>query len=67
MDIVYTPLKTTFLKIAENYGAIIDGLEMLIYQGAEQFRIWTGVYPPVDEVIELLIKELEKRGKLEAD
>jgi len=67
MDIVYTPLKTTFLKIAENYGAIIDGLEMLIYQGAEQFRIWTGVYPPVDEVKELLIKELEKRGKLEAD
>ncbi len=66
MDIVYTPLKTKFLKIAEKYGVIIDGLDMLIYQGAEQFKIWTGVYPPAREVRELLIKELEKRGKLEA-
>ena len=66
MDVVYTPLKTKFLKLAEKYGTIIDGLEMLIYQGAKQFEIWTGVYPPIDEVREILIQTLKEKGKLEA-
>ena len=66
MDVVYTPLKTKFLKLAEKYGTIIDGLEMLIYQGAKQFEIWTGVYPPVEEVRDLLIQTLKEKGKLEA-
>ena len=66
MDVVYTPLKTKFLKLAEKYGTIIDGLEMLIYQGAKQFEIWTGVYPPIEEVRDLLIQTLKEKGKLEA-
>jgi shikimate dehydrogenase len=47
-DIVYNPLKTRLLIDAEKAGAItIDGLKMLVLQGAESFRIWTGVEPPV--------------------
>jgi len=47
-DIVYNPLKTRLLSEAEKAGAItIDGLKMLVLQGAESFRIWTGVEPPV--------------------
>jgi len=47
-DIVYNPLKTRLLIEAETAGAIIiDGLKMLVLQGAESFRIWTGVEPPV--------------------
>ncbi len=48
MDIVYTPLKTRFLSLAEKYAKVIDGLQMLLYQGIEQFRLWTGIEPPVN-------------------
>ena len=26
----------------------IDGLGMFIHQGAEQFRLWTGIEPPLE-------------------
>jgi len=42
-DVIYNPAKTEFLKLAEKKGAgIINGLDMLIYQGMESFKIWTG-------------------------
>ncbi|MFP4466305.1 MAG: shikimate dehydrogenase [Candidatus Goldiibacteriota bacterium] len=42
-DIIYNPAKTPFLKQAEKKGAkIINGLDMLIYQGMEGFKLWTG-------------------------
>ncbi|MGZ7116415.1 MAG: shikimate dehydrogenase [Methanobacterium sp.] len=48
-DIVYNPLKTGLLKEAEKAGAKpVSGLKMLIYQGMESFKIWTGVHPPLD-------------------
>ncbi|MEN4006612.1 MAG: shikimate dehydrogenase [Methanobacteriaceae archaeon] len=47
-DIVYNPLKTGLLREAENCGAkTVSGIKMLIYQGVEAFKIWTGIYPPV--------------------
>jgi shikimate dehydrogenase len=43
MDIVYQPLQTRLLKEAEAHGcATIDGLRMLIHQGAAQFELFTG-------------------------
>lgn len=40
-DLIYTPNPTQFLKLAQNRGAIaIDGLEMLVQQGAAALRIW---------------------------
>lgn len=57
IDLVYNPPKTEFLKIAESLGArTLNGIKMLVYQGAESFRIWTGIAPPV-EVMEEAIKE----------
>jgi len=48
MDIIYNPLETKLLKMAKARGCVtIDGLSMFIYQGAEQFKLWTGVTPPV--------------------
>ncbi|HNX59477.1 MAG TPA: shikimate dehydrogenase, partial [Spirochaetota bacterium] len=32
---------------SERGAQTIHGIEMLIRQGAEQFRIWTGMEPPV--------------------
>jgi shikimate dehydrogenase len=41
-DLVYNPGKTTFLRHAEERGAIIqNGLDMLIFQGLQSMRIWT--------------------------
>jgi len=54
-DIVYNPLKTTFLKQAEAAGATtIGGLEMLIHQGSRSFEYWTGKPFPVDRIRKLL-------------
>jgi shikimate dehydrogenase len=48
-DLVYNPPETPFLRIARQAGARpITGLEMLVYQGAESVRLWTGREPPVD-------------------
>ncbi|MDX1813589.1 MAG: shikimate dehydrogenase, partial [Candidatus Bathyarchaeia archaeon] len=42
MDIVYNPLETKLMKDAEVVGAkVVSGLEMLLYQGAVAFEIWT--------------------------
>ncbi len=49
MDAIYNPLETRLLKNARARGCtVINGLEMFIHQGAEQFRLWTDLNPPVD-------------------
>ncbi|MDP6604630.1 MAG: shikimate dehydrogenase [Dehalococcoidia bacterium] len=52
-DLVYTPERTPFLQAAERAGArTIGGLSMLVHQGAESFRLWTGEQPPLDVMFE---------------
>ena len=47
-DLVYNPRRTKLLEQAEAAGAkAIGGLGMLVHQGAEAFRLWTGVDPPL--------------------
>ena len=42
-DIVYNPLKTQFIKLAQKNGyKTITGLDMFVHQGAKAFEIWTG-------------------------
>ena len=49
VDIVYNPLKTKLLAEAEKSGArIISGVDMLIWQGALAFEIWTGRQAPIN-------------------
>ncbi len=56
-DIVYNPVETMLLKEARKAGAkTIDGVMMLVHQGAEAFKIWTGRTPPVD-VMEKAVRE----------
>jgi len=57
-DIVYSPLETRLLMEAKKAGAItIDGIRMLVLQGAESFRIWTGIEPPVG-VMEQAVRDV---------
>ena len=59
MDIVYTPLKTEFLKQAQAAGSrIIDGLTMFVLQGARQFELWTGLDAPVEVMREAVLDQL---------
>lgn len=48
-DLVYNPPETPLLKEAKKAGArTVGGLGMLVYQGAEAFRLWTGREPPLE-------------------
>jgi len=59
MDIVYAPMKTRLLQEAESAGCtIINGLEMLLYQGVAQFELWTGETAPVSVMRDALAKAL---------
>lgn len=50
-DIIYNPMETKLLKIAKEQGcATFNGLYMLLYQGAEAFKIWTGHDMPVEDI-----------------
>lgn len=45
-DIVYNPIKTELLRLAQKHGLrTISGLDMLIYQAQKSFEIWTGKLP----------------------
>ena len=62
-DAVYNPLKTKLLTEAENAGALaISGIEMLVWQGALAFELWTGVKAPVDIMKANALKALGDRG-----
>lgn len=48
-DMVYNPPRTKLLRLAEQVGAkAVGGLSMLVYQGTEAFRLWTGRPAPVE-------------------
>lgn len=58
-DAVYNPNETVLLKEAIKANAKpVYGIKMLLYQGAESFKIWTGQNPPIDVMEEILIKTL---------
>ena len=57
-DIVYNPRETKLLKEAKEAGCkVIPGIGMLLWQGAEAFRLYTGQEMPVKEVQERYFSE----------
>ncbi len=56
-DLIYTPRPTLFMKKAREKGAItVDGLEMLVQQGAKALEIWLGRDVPVDIMRDACLK-----------
>ncbi len=48
-DLVYAPLKTRLLEVADEMGCqTVDGLGMLLHQAVPGFERWFGVRPEVD-------------------
>ncbi len=49
VDLVYGVAETDLARLARERGAaVVDGLEVLVHQGAASLRIWTGLEPPLD-------------------
>lgn len=60
-DVVYTPLQTKFLSLAESQGAtVINGLKMFVEQGAKSFELWTGEEMPRKKIYKTLQSYLEE-------
>lgn len=50
-DVIYNPMETKLLKIAKEHGCpTFNGIYMLLYQGAEAFKLFTGKDMPVEEI-----------------
>lgn len=50
-DVIYNPRETRLLSMAAQAGCkTFNGMYMLLYQGAEAFRIWTGQEMPVEKI-----------------
>jgi shikimate dehydrogenase len=63
MDIIYNPLETKLVKDAKAVGAkVVLGLEMLLYQGAVSFEIWTNCPAPVDIMKKAALSKLAEQG-----
>jgi shikimate dehydrogenase len=63
MDIIYSPLETKLLIDAKAVGAtVVSGLEMLIYQGAASFEIWTDKSAPVEVMKKAALNKLKEEG-----
>lgn len=54
-DVVYMPTKTKLLEVAEELGCTyMNGLGMMLYQGAAAFELWTGKEMPIAYMKEIL-------------
>jgi len=65
MDIIYNPLETKLANDAKSVGAkVVSGIEMLVYQGAASFEIWTNHLAPVKAMREAVLNKLSELGVL---
>ncbi len=59
-DLVYNPFETQFLREAKSVGVpTIGGLEMLVSQAMEQFKIWTGLDAPMKVLSQVALRKLQ--------
>jgi len=64
MDLIYNPAMTPFLKEAKRKGhRTLNGLGMLLYQGARALELWTGRRAPVPVMRRALLGALKGQGK----
>lgn len=60
-DVIFNPIHPVFLQEAEKQGAkTINGIGMLVRQGALNFELWTKQKAPVDVMYEALNKEFKE-------
>jgi shikimate dehydrogenase len=63
VDLIYRPAETPFLKAAKEKGQkTLNGIGMLLYQGARAFEIWTSKKAPVDVMRKALFLSSKSAG-----
>lgn len=63
-DLIYSPPETQFLKEAKRVGArAINGIGMLLYQGAASFEIWTDAEAPIEIMRKAIFEALELKER----
>ena len=63
-DIIYNPAKTKLLQEAEELGfPILNGMSMLLLQGRESGRLFTGHAPDIDIMRRIVKQELQLQHK----
>jgi len=63
-DLIYNPPETLFLKEAKSKGCkTINGVGMLVHQGAEAFTIWTSQPAPIEEMRQIVLDYVKKTRK----
>ena len=59
-DLVYRPRRTRLLSDAAERGCrVVEGVEMLLRQGARSFEMWTGRPAPVEAMRAAALRALE--------
>jgi shikimate dehydrogenase len=59
VDLVYGAAQTPFARWADERGArVVDGLEVLVRQGALSLQLWTGEDPPVDSMRRAVVQSV---------
>ncbi len=54
-DVVYSPRETAMLKMAKEVGCkTMNGMGMMLFQGAAAFEMWTGKEMPIEHMKEIL-------------
>lgn len=54
-DVIYSPAETKMLKMAREVGCkTMNGMGMLLFQGAEAFKLWTGKEMPIEHMKKVL-------------
>ena len=55
VDVVYSPRETALLKMAKEVGCkTMNGLGMMLFQGAAAFKLWTGKEMPIEHMKQVL-------------
>jgi shikimate dehydrogenase len=63
VDIVYNPLETPLLREARQRGLpTLDGVAMLVHQGALGFELWTGIKPDIAVMFRAAYQSLEAKA-----
>ena len=62
-DLVYNPIETRFIREARAAGCeVLSGIEMLLAQAIEQFKLWTGRAPDIEVMRTAALRRLSRKA-----